>query len=244
MRDNRFGRLSAAQELFVENLAKNGDVHVVSLDDDEIGYVITDRKDGVVEIHIEDKALSIAGRALDTIIQTLGARRLFAQSFDPLAMSLGLARGGRAVTVGLLYRVLADPGFEPRTDIVARPAELDDISELAALSNDFFDDADEINDYMQFNGLMVYRGLDGNLIGAGVLQSVCAGRDGVDIGMVVNPRLRRRGYGVYIVRHLEAHCLARGRQPICGCSIDNIGSQRTLERSGFASIHRLVEFAL
>ena len=44
---------------------------------------------------------------------------------------------------------------------------------------------------------MVYRDAGGNLIGAGVFKPVVDGMDGVDIGMVVSPRHRRRGHGLY-----------------------------------------------
>lgn len=183
-------------------------------------------------------------RALGALAQSLGVRRLIAQSFDPLAISLALASGGPPVTRGLLYRVIVDPAFEPRSDIAARPGLDADVAELAALGDDFFSGAPEIEAYIAADGLMTYRSAAGTLIGAGVLKTVIAGMEGVDIGMVVGPAHRRRGYGRYIVSHLKAHCLASGWRPICGCAVGNIASQRTLERAGFASIHRLVEFSL
>ena len=76
------------------------------------------------------------------------------------------------------------------------------------------------------------------------MRQVVPGRDDIDIGMVVGPEHRHRGYGSYIVAHLKSLCLSNGWRPICGCSIDNLGSQRTLERAGFASSHNLVEFHL
>ncbi len=244
MRQDRLRRLSAPQELFVENLVTNGAVYILERAGGEIGYAITNSGDRIVEFHIEDFELSHAGHALDALVEMFGARSILAQSFDPLLMFLGLACGSAPVTQGLFYRVIADPGFEPRSDIIARPGQSGDIVELAALSDDFFDDTKEIDAYRAADGLMVYRDAGGNLIGAGVFKPVVDGMDGVDIGMVVSPRHRRRGYGAYMVRHLKAHCLARGWRPICGCSIDNIASQRALERAGFASAHRLVEFAI
>jgi len=235
--------LSAPQELFVENLVATRSVHMLELAGAEVGYAVASGGQ-IVEFHIEDSELSHAGQALDALVEMSGARSILAQSFDPLLMFLGLACGSAPATQGLLYRVIADPGFEPRSDIAARPGKSEDITELAALSDDFFDDAQEINAYLAAGGLMVYRDAGGNLIGAGVLKPVVDGMDGVDIGMVVSPRQRRLGYGAYIVRHLKAHCLARGWRPICGCAIDNIASQGALERAGFASMHRLVEFAI
>lgn len=246
MRRNRLSRLSAAQELFVENLVAVGGVYVIQRDCEELGYAITDRGDLVVEFHLEDPNLSHAELAIDELIKTLGVRRMLVQTFDPLPMSVCSMRGSLVVR-DLLYRIIADPNFEPRSEIVTRLATPADVPELAALSDDFFCDEREIIAYLRADGPMVYRDPCGNLIGAGVMKRVIPGSDGVDIGMVVKPQLRRRGYGGYggyIVRRLKAHCLAQGLQPICGCSIDNVASQRALQRGGFASVHRLVELTL
>jgi len=244
MRRNRLGRLSEPQELFVETLAAAGAVRVLEFDGVEGGYAITDGGDLLVEIHLEDRVLGKTEPALDALVETAGVRRLLAQTFDPLAILLGLARGSPPKITAMLYRVIVDRGFQPRADLVARPGAPGDVAELAALSDDFFEGAPEIEAYLAAGGLMVYRRPEGELVGAGVMKRVIPGVDGVDIGMVVAPAHRRRGYGVHIVSHLKAHCLASGWRPICGCAIDNHASQRTLERAGFASLHSSVEFAL
>jgi RimJ/RimL family protein N-acetyltransferase len=244
MRQARLRRLEAAQELFIENLLGEGAIYVLSEDHREIGYAITDRADWLLEIHIEDKSLPLAEQALEVLMRTLGIRRILTQSFDPLAMFLGLARGAPAKTGGLLYRVIVDPGFEPRSDIIASAGRSEDVGALAALSDDFFHDRQHIHAYLAAEGLIAYRDMSGTLIGAGVLKAAIPGLKDVDIGMIVSQALRRRGYGVYIVRHLKAHCLSLDLHPVCGCAIENIASQRTLERAGFASVHRSVEFAL
>jgi RimJ/RimL family protein N-acetyltransferase len=244
MRLAHLRRLFAPQELYVERLVAGGAVHRIDVGGVACGYAITGPGGRIVEIHIEDFALAHAPRVLDALAETLGARSLLAQSFDSLAMFLGLTRESRVVSLARLYRIILDGNFTPRADIRARPGAPGDIAELAVLSDDFFDDEAEIAAYQAAQGLIVYRRGDGELIGAGVFETVIAGMDGVDIGMVVSPRHRGRGYGVHIVRHLKAHCLDRGWRPICGCAIDNLASQRTIERAGFASLHTLVEFAL
>ena len=129
-------------------------------------------------------------------------------------------------------------------DTVASQGVCADIAELAELSDDFFDGPSEIAEYIAADGLTVYRRRAGALIGAGVRHRVVEAIDGVDIGMVVAPAFRGRGYGAEIVRDLKARCHDLKQRPICGCDIDNIASQRTLERAGFVSRHNLLEFTL
>jgi GNAT superfamily N-acetyltransferase len=138
--------------------------------------------------------------------------------------------------------MIADPSFEADADIQVRMATRDDVEDLLHLSTDFFDNLEEIEGCIRANGLMIYGTREDVAFGAGVMKRVIADRADVDIGMVVYPEQRRRGRGAYIIGHLKTNCLAHGLRPICGCSIDNLASQRTLERAGFASRHRLVEF--
>lgn len=144
----------------------------------------------------------------------------------------------------MLYRVIADPMFQEDARIHIRAATRDDVANLLRLGADFFDGPAEIEDYIRSDGLMIHETREGVALGAGVMKRVVANRDDVDVGMVVHPEHRQRGHGAYIIAHLKSQCLARGSRPICGCSVDNVASQRTLERAGFASRHRLVEFRL
>lgn len=244
MRQNRLALLSAPQELFVETLVSNGIVHCLKMQGRDIGYAVTSADDQLVEFYLDDAHVTLAGRALDAVSQQLGAKTILAQSFDPLLTFLGLRTNTAGETRGLLYRVIADSDFEARDDVLVAPARETDVSELASLSDDFFDDEQEIMTYLAADGLFVYRDIGSNILGAGVLKPVIQGTDAIDVGMVVAPQHRGHGYGSYIVRHLKAHCLAKRWRPICGCYIDNIASQRTLERAGFASMHCLVEFAI
>jgi len=107
----------------------------------------------------------------------------------------------------------------------------------------FFADPDITADLIRRGGLLLYR-RGGEILGCGLAEPVIPGRADVDIGMVVAPAHRGHALGAYIIAHLKRACLERGERPICGHHVDNLASQRSLERAGFASRHRLVEFRL
>ena len=198
----------------------------------------------LVEFHVTAAEARHVGEAYEVVEKSGGVRRVLAQSFDPTLMSIGRLRPGRVRTVGWLFREIADPGFSADAAITVRAAASADVAALLRLGADFFDGPAEIENYIASDGLMIYEARGGVPLGAGVMKRVVAARNDVDIGMVVAPEHRRRGHGAYIVGHLKAHCLARGLRPICGCAIDNLASQRTLERAGFVSRHELIEFEL
>jgi GNAT superfamily N-acetyltransferase len=236
--------LPQPQELFVENLVAKGTCWSIWRDEREIGYAVIHGGETLVELHVMTAELSRLAAAFEELAGVCGVRRILAKSFDPTLMFVALLRPRQIRTTGLLYRVIVDAGFAADPAIAVRAATVDDVGSLLRLGADFFDGPAEVEDYIASGALMIYEAGDGAALGAGVMKRIVPGRDDLDIGMVVDPRRRRRGHGVYIVAHLKAHCLAKGWRPICGCAVDNLASQRTLERAGFASRDRLVEFDL
>jgi len=242
LRADYLDRLPEPQELFVEDLVAGGRYWSIRRGGGEIGYAVIHGDDTLVELHLSRGDTRHIGQTFHELISRLGVTRVLAKTFDATLMFAALTRPWPFQTVGMLYRVIADPGFSEDARIQARAATLADLATLLDLGADFFDGPAEIEAYMRMDGLMIYQTRQDGPIGAGVMKRVIAGRDDIDIGMVVGPTHRRRGFGAHIIAHLKHHCLARGGRPICGCAVDNIASQRTLERAGFASRHRLVEF--
>lgn len=238
----RLRGLVEPQEFYLERLVSRGAAFAVENGGVRIGHVALNG-DMIVEIHLDEAGLALTRSALEALVLR-GARRLLVQSFDPMFDVLAAVIGSTPFARGQLYREIVDQDFVRRADVVESPAVSDDIAELAVLSNDFFDSAAEIAAFVDANALTVFRNEAGGVLGAGLSSVVIPGIPVVDIGMVVTPAFRGRGYGAYIVRSLKAKCLLRGERPICGCDIDNFASRRTLQRAGFVSRHELVEFVL
>ncbi len=81
------------------------------------------------------------------------------------------------------------------------------------------------------------------LVGFGIFSRIIADRPEHDIGMLVDKPFQRQGYGQYIIRFLTDFCIENGWQPVCGCAYENTASRRTLEKAGFVSKHRLLNFS-
>lgn len=61
-----------------------------------------------------------------------------------------------------------------------------------------------------------------------------------DIGMVISPDYRRRGYGTYLLHRAKKIALEWGKIPICSCEKTNIGSVKSIQHCGFISVHQLL----
>jgi GNAT superfamily N-acetyltransferase len=58
--------------------------------------------------------------------------------------------------------------------------------------------------------------------------------------MRVEPELRRRGLGRYLVQELKAQCYREGGLPCARCDPSNVASIRTLQAAGFVPCANLV----
>jgi GNAT superfamily N-acetyltransferase len=225
LRAEYLDHLPEPQELFVENLVAAGTWWSISRDEDEIGYGVTDGDKTLLELYVAQREVPHLAAAFDAMVETCSLQHVLAKSFDANLLFLVLSRPCQFETMGMLYRVIADPSFDEDPDIRARAATLDDVADLMRIGADFFDAPAEVEDYIGADGLMMYQTCEGVSLGAGVMKR--ADRDAVDVGMVVHPEHRRRGHGAYIISHLKSHCLAMaGDQFAAAQSITSHRSER------------------
>jgi RimJ/RimL family protein N-acetyltransferase len=83
---------------------------------------------------------------------------------------------------------------------------------------------------------------DDYIIGCGFLIQIHPDYKFYDLGIWVNPEDRRKGYALQIMLYMKALCLKNNWIPICGRDIQNIASQKTLEKAGFIGKHSLIEY--
>jgi GNAT superfamily N-acetyltransferase len=61
-----------------------------------------------------------------------------------------------------------------------------------------------------------------------------------DVYMKIAEPFRRKGLGAYLVQKLKAVCRASGSVPSARCNVENLPSQRTLQKSGFVPCGNIV----
>lgn len=63
-----------------------------------------------------------------------------------------------------------------------------------------------------------------------------------DLGVWVNPSKRGNAIGSQIILNMREFSVKNNLKPSCGCAIDNLASQKTIEKSGFVSKYKLINF--
>ncbi|MCA1744818.1 MAG: GNAT family N-acetyltransferase [Bacteroidales bacterium] len=82
------------------------------------------------------------------------------------------------------------------------------------------------------------------LVGCGMVIRTKAGWNFCDLGVWVHPQKRGHSLGAQILLLLREFALENQMKPSCGCAIENIASQKTIEKSGFVSKHKLICFTV
>jgi RimJ/RimL family protein N-acetyltransferase len=63
-----------------------------------------------------------------------------------------------------------------------------------------------------------------------------------DLGVWVNPLKRGKYIGSQIVLNLRDFAMKNNMIPSCGCAIENLASQKMIEKSGYVSRYKMINF--
>ena len=234
LREQYLDSLTQPQEMFLEKLVATGDTWQV---DDEAYAVVSG--DTLVELFLAGDDSNRLLALFDEVMQASAATAVLCKSYDRQLLFAALSRSVRVTPTGLLFRKVVDPTFRSRADLRLREGLVDDADVIAGFDDGFFEDVEEIRESARADQLVVLESGDG-VVGCGVAKPVIAGRIDIDIGMLVAPAQRGKGYGSHIIEYLKSECLRKGLRPICGCAVENVASQRALTNAGFVCEHRLL----
>jgi len=237
LRSARLDSLAHPQELYLEQRVDAGRAMALSGRSGRVeGYAVVS-DDAIVEFHVVTDPL--IDDAFGTLLLASGATRTLVMSFDTATLRAAQTHTTGERPIGILFRSF-DPSHLTLGDVTTRLATPADRHRITEMHDGFFDDLSEIDRYIDHRSLELFE-RDENLVGCGITTCVVAGRDAVDVGMVVAVGERGRGLGTRIAARLAERCLDAGTRPIAGCSADNGASRRALEKAGFRSDHTIIE---
>jgi GNAT superfamily N-acetyltransferase len=240
LREEYLDSLPFPQELYLELFCREADSLLVSVDITEVGYLLM-LDSTILEFYVIDEYLAHSDEIFIKALSDFNIKNSIAKSFDFLIMSISLTHSKSSIVEGCLFRDFIGNEIEANARISHRLATINDFEMLKNHMEEVFDHEQEILDVLHQDGMNIYS-IDEKMIGYGIFQRSIEGRNSFDIGMYVVPDERKKGYGSYIINDLRLLCKQNGWYPTLGCDINNIGSRKTLEKAGFVSKHRIVEF--
>jgi RimJ/RimL family protein N-acetyltransferase len=241
-RNQYLDQLSEAQELYLELRVRAARAVVITLQNRPIGYFVLGAEAVLLEYFVVQEHLDQAETLLGIIIREFSVRKALGKSFDHLFLAVCMGFQKKVRVIGLHFREYEEkalPAVDPRLAI--RPATVADKPKILAMNEEVFEQEQEVEEYIGLCQILLFE-LAGEVIGFGIFARIIAGRPEFDIGMLVDRKYRRQGYGEYIVGYLVNYCQRHGWRAVAGCAVENVGSRRCLEKAGLTSRYRLLEF--
>lgn len=231
------------QELYLELMVPSAKNFIITIDSSHAGYVLLNTENIMFEFYLHDSYISQSKEIFRHIVQELGVKRIYCKSFDYLLYNCCITESYPHQIIGALYRNYNDVGILVNPNLSYRLACDEDIPFLLKQEDGLYESPSELEMFVKGQNISMFYE-QGNFIGCGFYIKVHTDWNFVDIGMWVHPAFRRHGFATQIISVLKENCIKNNKKPICGCDIHNSASQKTLEKCGFISKHKLFEYGV
>lgn len=229
------------QELYMEMLVAESVCYRIEEPGNVIGYVAVTSEKILVEYYLNEEFIGKNNSIFNFILKELAIAEVYCKSFDAVLLDSCLLSFKNFEIIGTLFRnYTSTPNFYLK-DMVVKTAEEADIPFLLEQKDGLYETPQELETFVNRRCVLMFF-KNNNLIGCGYLIKIHLQWNYYDIGMWVNPDYRKQGSAVQIISYLKHFCIHNNWKPICGCAFDNIASQKTLEKNGFYSKFKLLEF--
>lgn len=232
------------QELFIELMVHDSDCFMLRSDAEEMGYAIRSHDGILIEFYVLEKYIPESNEVFRQVLKELSIRAIYCKSFDFLLLSNCLINTLPYSLDGVLYRDYVGTPLTKDTAIKMEKAGLSSVSFLLEQDEsirELFETEQQLVGFIQ-NEYVFKFFKSGEFIGCGMVLLTHPDWDFCDLGVWVHPSKRGNAMGAQIILNLREFAIQNNLKPSCGCAIENIASQKTIEKSGFVSKHKLINF--
>lgn len=248
MRKEYYGNLTAPMDdMWEEGIIPSGEHFEIFKEDISVGYFVVDGENTLIAFYVEDGYDT--AEIFEFAIAEKKIKKAYVSTYDPLFYDQ-CDRLKRSVSDNTyLYRNVNEVDVvSPFDNIEIKQGNMDELDDLLSYFVDSTGGPEQwlrwyVSNLIENKGLTVFK-LGDEIIGTGELRPSKSSEGYANIGMVVAKNFRRRGLATYIIGVITKMCKENGYKAICSTTTDNIGSQKTLEKSGYKSYHRIdiIEF--
>lgn len=243
-RTDYLNSLPEFQELFIELMINNSDCYLLQIDDKEIGYAIMNNDGVLIEFYLIYKYIPESNGFFRQVLKDLSITEIYCKSFDFLLLSNCLLSSLSYSVLGVMYRDYVEALIKKDLEIKMEKADLSSLESLLKQDDsikELFETEQQLSDFIQNENVFEFYKND-EFIGCGIVIRTNPDWDFCDLGVWVNPSKRGKAIGSQIILNLREFAIQNNMRPSCGCAIDNIASQKAIEKSGFVSKHKLIHF--
>ena len=217
-----------------------------------VGYFVVNADQRLLQFYIDASVRRFGAQVFKQIVaqhQVVGA---LVHSIDPLFLSLSMDIHTKAVVHSLLYEYppVSQVDSETENTVPLRKALASELSRIVSFQVNCLGGDSSLSEWLTgystylLNKEEIYvLEDDGDWIGLGECRSSASQKGVVDVGMMVDPKHRGKGWGTHILRRLTIQAKTENKTPICSTTRENIGSQIAIDRAGYQSNHRILDIS-
>jgi len=232
------------QELFIELMICNSDYYIFQSGNNEIGYAIRNNDGVLIEFYVLDKYIPESNEIFGKVLKDLSITDVYCKSFDSLLLSNCLLKTLPYSIVGLMYRDYSEPMIMIDSSMIMKKADLLSVGLLLGQDEsikELFETEQQLIDFITNENVFEFYKNE-EFVGCGMVIRTHPDWSFCDLGVWVNPSKRGKAIGAQIILKLRDFSIKNNAKPSCGCAIENNASQKTIEKSGFVSKYKLINF--
>lgn len=224
----------------------------IRMRDEQAGYCAVTDEGALLQFFLLP-AFEVHGPTIfEHIVSQDIVHKAVASTIDPFFLSLCLDVQEQVAVHTYMYEVRPEPepGNSLRPDLEFSPVGETALDRTVAFQRSCLGGDQDIGWLRAYSGNLIERkelfvlNRDDEWLGLGECRKSDSQLGVADLGMMVAPEHRGRGWGTDILRRLRAHGAASGLRPICSTTVDNSAAQKAILRAGFISRHRIMDITL
>lgn len=212
-----------------------------------LGYACVNSKNQLLQFYLQPEWLGCGPEILDQFIINQKLTKAIIGTNNPIALSCAMHHQKKISIHSYLFALIND-GPESQSPDNLTTSSIKDLDRLVNFYHNSTDGSIEwLNGYLSNlinRSESYYLEENDEIVGTCEVRLSDEDREIANIGMVVSPDHRMKGFGTLLLKNAKNRALKLNRKPICSCEKTNIGSLKAIHKNGFRSMHQmlLIEF--
>ena len=234
--------LVAPQDGMWESFLEGATHWSIECDGQLAGYSCINSENQLLQFFLRSEFLQQGSRPLWEFLKELKVSQAIVGTNNPVCLSMALQlQSGVRVHSFLFENVLHSSVTRQENVVRATPNDVNKLVEFCHIATG--GPSEWLVGYLTNlinREELFFLSVSKEIVGTCEVRKSDTNRTVADIGMVVSPDHRREGWGTYLLGVAKRTAIEWGRQPICSCEKDNIGSLKSIHANGFRSVHQML----
>lgn len=237
-------RLLSPQDGMWESFRKSSEYWVIKIKEVIIGYYNFHEEFGLIQFYLKSECENLGNKIFSQLIRQKAFDKAIVGTNNSQFYKTANSFFKEIKTHTYLFELEKEVALKEKQGKF-RLSELTDLERIVKFTNISINSPEEwtriyTSDLIEKKEHYILE-LDQEIVGISEVRKSISQNGIADIGVIVNPKFRRKGYGTYLLNKGKSIAIEYKLIPICSCEVNNIGSMKSIQKCGFKSNHQLLK---